>query len=113
MIKDYGENNWEGVLKIKPPWTLISAIKCMLVHWIAIFSFAFGSKGQVHMENLKNAVETYQRSYGRTRERLEKQIIDSALSVFYFLDSKIASDGIVTSCKEMLMEAVKEIETKQ
>jgi hypothetical protein len=89
MKEDFGDG-WLYALKIKPPWTLQSALQCIIAHWIAVFSFVFGSKALVHAESLMQAVKQHKKSWSLSntktsdisRKQDEEDIIELAVSLF-------------------------------
>lgn len=103
MIEDYGMGGWERVLKIKPPWTLARAIKCMQVHWITNFSFVFTRRGQTHLENLKNLIDKQKFSKTESCDKIQEEIVDSALSLFNCLEKEFESGENVVECKAILL----------
>jgi len=88
MKEDCGEN-WRSALKIKPPWSLRMALKCIDVHWITIFTYVFVGAGQKSLRNLSQGLDEYQQSVREIRFRdspekskLQRRIVESALSLF-------------------------------
>ncbi|XP_021948746.1 transcriptional protein SWT1 isoform X2 [Folsomia candida] len=104
MIEDYGMGGWEYALKIKPPWTLVNAVKCMLVHWIANFSYVFSRRGQTHLESLKPLVESHKYARSDSRKRLEERIIDTCISLFNFLHKDFEEADTIVECRRILLE---------
>lgn len=41
MAAIYGPTEWKMYVIIKPPWSMIAALKCVLKHWIAAISELF------------------------------------------------------------------------
>ncbi|KAH0947192.1 hypothetical protein HN011_004039 [Eciton burchellii] len=41
MSEIYGAANWQTYVIIKPPWTVVTALKCAIKHWIAAISDSF------------------------------------------------------------------------
>lgn len=103
MIEDYGMGGWEYALKIKPPWTLVNAVKCMLVHWIANFSYVFSRRGQTHLESLKPLVESHKYARSDSRKRLEERIIDTCISLFNFLHKDFEEADTIVECRRILL----------
>ncbi|ODM90368.1 Transcriptional protein SWT1 [Orchesella cincta] len=60
MVEEYGEGEegWKFAIKIKPPFTVESGLKCIHAHWIAVFSFMFPSKSKEVLDELLQVFRT-------------------------------------------------------
>lgn len=54
MVEEYGQDDWKFAIKIKPPFTVKSALKCIQDHWIAVFSYMFSSRSKDVVDELVN-----------------------------------------------------------
>ena len=48
------DKDWEKVIALKPPWTLIDILTCLLKHWISVISFTLTSESKFLIETLKD-----------------------------------------------------------
>jgi hypothetical protein len=103
MVEDYGIGGWEYALKVKPPWTLKTAIKCLLAHWIANFSFVFTPRGKEFVENLENLIQQHSTSSFEKIKDVERRIVEIALSLFNLADKTVMDEAPVQSCRQVLM----------
>ncbi|XP_012541968.1 transcriptional protein SWT1 [Monomorium pharaonis] len=55
MSEIYGEVEWEVYVKIKPPWTIVTALKCAIKHWIAAINESFQRCAEHILKELLNA----------------------------------------------------------
>lgn len=52
MVEEYGQDGWRFAIKVKPPFTVESAVKCIQAHWIAVFSYMFSSRSKDVVDEL-------------------------------------------------------------
>ncbi|XP_012232697.1 transcriptional protein SWT1 [Linepithema humile] len=57
MAEIYGELEWKIYVIIKPPWTIITALKCAVKHWIAAINESFQRHAESNMKDLLHAFE--------------------------------------------------------
>lgn len=57
MSDIYGPD-WEMFVIIKPPWTIITALKCAIKHWIAAISESFQKRHSVFI--LKELLQAFE-----------------------------------------------------
>jgi len=103
MIEDFGENGWEYALKIKPPWTFRTAVKCILTHWLANFSYVFHRKGEDYFEKLSQYIQQYERSRPDEKSEIERNIVEACLSIFNLMTSDVSNLRVVSTCRKTLM----------
>jgi len=111
MKEDCGDN-WHNSLKIKPPWTLYDAIKCIQLHWIAIFGFVFTNKAQAQTQALMDAVKRYNALSSRATEDSVKQaqqdIIEVAITLLScginYSTSATVKEKKVVDCHKILTD---------
>ncbi|XP_020291164.1 transcriptional protein SWT1-like [Pseudomyrmex gracilis] len=70
MSMIYGEAEWQTYVIIKPPWTIVTALKCAIKHWIAAVSEAFQRRAELCLKELLQAFE-HAPDGGRKLEKLE------------------------------------------
>lgn len=51
-MKDIFGDLWMRIVIVKPPWSLLDALKCIERHWIAVFGFLFP-------QDMKNTIEQF------------------------------------------------------
>lgn len=61
MSEIYGETEWKLYIIIKPPWTIATALKCTIKHWIAAINESFQRRAE-HM--LKELLQVFERVPG-------------------------------------------------
>jgi len=57
MAEIYGELEWKIYVIIKPPWTIVTALKCAIKHWIAAINESFQKPAESNMKDLLHAFE--------------------------------------------------------
>lgn len=57
MVEIYGELEWKIYVFIKPPWTIITALKCAVKHWIAAINESFQRHAENNLKDLLYAFE--------------------------------------------------------
>ncbi|KYN04040.1 Uncharacterized protein C1orf26 [Cyphomyrmex costatus] len=57
MSEIFGETEWKIYVIIKPPWSIVTALKCALKHWIAAISDSFQRRAEPVLKELLNAFE--------------------------------------------------------
>lgn len=57
MSDVYGPD-WEIYIIIKPPWTIITALKCAIKHWIAAISESFQQRQSIFI--LKELLKSFE-----------------------------------------------------
>lgn len=57
MSEIYGAAEWEMYVIIKPPWTIVTALKCAIKHWIAAINESFQRRAE-HI--LKELLQTFE-----------------------------------------------------
>lgn len=55
MSETYGEAEWKIYVIIKPPWTMITALKCAIKHWIAAINESFQRRAEYILKELQDA----------------------------------------------------------
>jgi len=55
MSEIYGEAEWKIYVAIKPPWTIITALKCAIKHWIAAINESFQRRAEHVLKELLDA----------------------------------------------------------
>lgn len=56
MVDEYGED-WKFAIKIKPPFTVQSALKCLSLHWIAVFSYIFPPRAKEILDEMLDSFQ--------------------------------------------------------
>jgi len=109
MKEDFGEN-WHKCLKISPPWTLETGLKCLLAHWIAVFSFVFGRRKK-EAEKLYEMVRKYNKESSRNKNkedsyRIEEDILELFVALINAAElnkSQILKERQFIYCKNTLL----------
>jgi len=57
MSEIYGEVEWKFYIIIKPPWTVVTALKCAIKHWIAAINESFQRRAEHILKELLQAFE--------------------------------------------------------
>ncbi|XP_029173016.1 transcriptional protein SWT1 [Nylanderia fulva] len=57
MSEIYGAEEWELYIIIKPPWTIVTALKCAIKHWIAAINESFQRRAEYILKELLQAFE--------------------------------------------------------
>jgi len=52
MSEVYGEAEWKIYVIIKPPWTIVTALKCAIKHWIAAINESFQRRAEYILKEL-------------------------------------------------------------
>ncbi|XP_070164450.1 transcriptional protein SWT1 [Polyergus mexicanus] len=70
MSEIYGEAEWKLYVIIKPPWTIVTALKCAIKHWIAAINESFQRCAEYILKELLQGFE-YLPVGGRKLEDVE------------------------------------------
>ncbi|KAM0732746.1 Transcriptional protein SWT1 [Formica fusca] len=70
MSEIYGETEWQLYVIIKPPWTIVTALKCAIKHWIAAINESFQRCAEYILKELLQGFE-YLPVGGRKLEDVE------------------------------------------
>ncbi|KMQ85613.1 transcriptional protein swt1-like protein, partial [Lasius niger] len=57
MSEIYGETEWKLYVIIKPPWTIVTALKCAIKHWIAAINDSFQRRAEYILKELLQTFE--------------------------------------------------------
>lgn len=57
MSEIYGETEWQLYVIIKPPWTIVTALKCAIKHWIAAINESFQRCAEYILKELLQGFE--------------------------------------------------------
>jgi len=115
MKEDFGEILWKHSLKYQPPWTLETALKCVLHHHFAVFSEIFG-RSKIQVESLLSLLQSYNRQNNncdREQGQLEEDIVELSLTLIILAKTKSGSSDLSTNpnildCEKSLAEYVKQ-----
>lgn len=55
MSEIFGEVEWKIYVIIKPPWTIVTALKCAMKHWIAAINESFHRRAEYILKELHDA----------------------------------------------------------
>jgi len=114
MKEDFGDI-WLYTLKVKPPWTVRTAIKCIILHWIAVFSYVFGSKALVHAEGLQELLKEYNGNVSKLSSKpedlkqCEEDIAEMAISLLNAgkLNKSSSTEAEMLICRQALLDYLK------
>lgn len=59
MSEIYGEVEWKIYVIIKPPWTVVTALKCAIKHWIAAINESFQRYAEHILKELLQVFEHF------------------------------------------------------
>jgi hypothetical protein len=109
MKEDYGDPDWLQVVKIPPPWTVKSAVQCIIKHHVAVFTEVFGRKVSL-AEKLLSLISKYQIGdfANVSAKKYEEDIIECTLGMFaageFAMDDIVRKDPKVAMCRQTLLK---------
>uniref|UniRef100_T1J7A0 WW domain-containing protein n=1 Tax=Strigamia maritima TaxID=126957 RepID=T1J7A0_STRMM len=74
----YDVDNWERIIKIKPPWVLRNVFANIEKHWLAVFGFIFTKQHKKAFESLSDFF-TNDRGRKETFDKINSAIVQSVL----------------------------------
>jgi hypothetical protein len=114
MKEDFGERLWTRSLLHQPPWTLRTALECLVHHHFAVLSYVFGIRSKPQIESLLSLYKDYQtkrEEVSSQTSQLEEDIIELALTLIMLaktkgggIDKKLSLDD----CEKVLADYLKE-----
>lgn len=105
MSEIYGETEWKIYVIIKPPWTIITALKCAIKHWIAAINESFQRRAEYILKELLDTFTyipgIYLCMYNLSKLHMGLQL-EPTLNVSFSWWQKIATCGIYFREKQQL-----------
>ncbi|XP_057333316.1 transcriptional protein SWT1 [Microplitis mediator] len=77
-LKNLFGDNWERHAILRPPWTIITVLRCATKHWIAAVSESFSRQGEFIIKDLLQAISGL-------RYRCQLKDVEQVIKLFYDL----------------------------